>query len=183
MKKEIYECDSCQNEINDTHEMVSLCDDGYHLCDWECLDDWIKQLVRRNMVDRANNWLYKYERFVLAHNGDVVIDQKTGLMWDRIGSEEEMNYQNAKEYAESLNLAGFDDWRLPTIEELFSIVDYTVDNPAISSIFNCQSDLYWSSATYTPDTGNAWYVNFDNGFVNSSTKLNTFYARCCRTIE
>jgi len=60
----------------------------------------------------------------LAINDDgTVTDTETGLMWQqqRITG---MNWKEALAHCESLALAGYDDWRLPSIEELQSIIDY-----------------------------------------------------------
>ncbi|MDR4497141.1 MAG: DUF1566 domain-containing protein [Candidatus Scalindua sp.] len=57
-------------------------------------------------------------------DGMVVHDHATGLMWQQSGSEKAMSYKKAKAYIEALNrqqFAGFNDWRLPTIEEAISL--------------------------------------------------------------
>ncbi|MCP4374993.1 MAG: DUF1566 domain-containing protein, partial [bacterium] len=65
-------------------------------------------------------------RFEAEEEGKVIVDQATGLMWQQSGSEEELTYQQAKEYVQELNdreFAGHADWRLPTVEELLSLVE------------------------------------------------------------
>jgi hypothetical protein len=60
------------------------------------------------------------------------------------------------------------DWRLPSIRELQSHIDYDVYDPAIwitHPYVNVQLDLYWSSTTFTSDTDNAWVVALDIGGV------------------
>ena len=46
-------------------------------------------------------------------------------MWQKSGSKKGMNWREALKYAETLELGGYDDWRLPNAKELQSIVDYT----------------------------------------------------------
>ncbi len=41
-----------------------------------------------------------------------------------------------------------------------------------------QSNNYWSSTTYAPNTSNAWNVNFNDGNVNNNNKTNNNYVRC-----
>jgi hypothetical protein len=63
-------------------------------------------------------------------NGDgTVTDLNTGLMWQQ-GSEEKMTYSQAVTGASSFNLAGYNDWRLPTIKELYSLMDFRGTDPS-----------------------------------------------------
>ncbi|HPJ22050.1 MAG TPA: DUF1566 domain-containing protein [Clostridia bacterium] len=58
-------------------------------------------------------------------NGDSTItDNVTGLMWQKT-LDEKMTYDEALEYAMESSLGGYNDWRVPTIKELFSLIDYT----------------------------------------------------------
>jgi hypothetical protein len=55
-------------------------------------------------------------------NGDgTVTDLNTGLMWQQDPGEK-MNYEQAVAGVATFNLAGYDDWRLPTIKELYSLM-------------------------------------------------------------
>ena len=96
-------------------------------------------------------------------NGDGTIsDLATGLMWlqDDLGP---MNWEDALAGCEALDYAGYDDWRLPDIKELQSIVDYerspgTTGSAALDPLFVASTVIneageddygfYWSSTTY-----------------------------------
>lgn len=73
-----------------------------------------------------------------AQNG-VVLDNKTHLMWQ--DNEDVVNkrfqWGGAEKYCSGLSLAGYDDWRVPTISELSSIVDLNNSNStyAVSNTF------------------------------------------------
>lgn len=77
---------------------------------------------------------------------------------------------NAAGYVVAVNntaLCGHTDWRLPTAEELLSIVDFGVVNfsePAIDSVWfpNTARSIYWTSTPYAA-TALAWYVDFGLG--------------------
>ena len=74
----------------------------------------------------------------LLQSHDIFIDSTTGLMWQNKASDSEeydLDWENAKQYCNDLVLAGYDDWRLPDIKELISIID-TDDSPAIKKGFN-----------------------------------------------
>ncbi len=114
-------------------------------------------------------------------NGDgTITDRATGLMWSRTDSGHGMNWEEALAWVQKKNaekLHGHDDWRLPSVKELQSIVDYTrcpdtTDSPAIDPIFACttvtnearQADypFYWSATTHAGlwGGGAAMYVAF-----------------------
>ncbi|WKX76874.1 DUF1566 domain-containing protein [Zobellia laminariae] len=114
-------------------------------------------------------------------NGDGTIsDKATGLMWMQNDNQKGILWQEALNYAENYEFAGYSDWRLPDVKELQSIVDYsrspnTSESAAIDPLFNCSEILneagqkdypfYWSSTTHsnwsTEAKGrNASYVSF-----------------------
>jgi len=58
-------------------------------------------------------------------NGDgTVTDNVTGLMWQQ-DMGDKMSWEDAISQAESSDLAGYDDWRVPTIKELYSLILFT----------------------------------------------------------
>ncbi len=87
---------------------------------------------------RGNN-AYGKNNFI--DNGDgTVTDMATGLMWQQSDSRKGLNWEEALQYAQRLDLASFDDWRLPNAKELNSIVDYsrsiqTTGTAAIGPVF------------------------------------------------
>jgi len=105
-----------------------------------------------------------YGRNALVANGDgTVTDRATGLMWQQADSGRGMDWAAALQYAETLTLAGHDDWRLPSAKELQSLVDYsrppqTSDSAAIDPVFEAtpiegpegrrQYPYFWTSTTH-----------------------------------
>ena len=65
----------------------------------------------------------------------TITDTKTRLMWQAVTPIESMSWQDARKYCKSLELAGYRDWRLPTINELISIVEYSRSWPALNPVF------------------------------------------------
>ncbi len=115
-------------------------------------------------------------------NGNgTVTDTRTGLMWQQ-GKPDKMKWENALEYCENLRLGGKNDWRLPTIKELVSIVKEGKLDPAIDTKYfpNTASSWYWSSSTDASDPEDAWHMGFLYGYVKHNTKSNTYYVRCVR---
>jgi len=130
------------------------------------------------------------DRFV--DNGDgTVTDHCTGLMWqkdlpdlNRDGVADDLDYVRLCEalaYCEGLSLAGHDDWRLPNIRELQSIVDYGRPGAAIDPVFGVLPFRYLSSTSFAGDPVKAWVVNFSNGDTEFLEKANSNFIRAVRS--
>jgi len=104
--------------------------------------------------------------FVKSSDGKTVTDRATGLMWQQSGSDNYMGYKEAQAYVDKLNrerFAGYSDWRLPTIEELASLLESKeVNGSHIDPIFNKKRG-YWSADNRS--SGGSWLVYFSNGLV------------------
>ncbi len=130
--------------------------------------------------------------------GGTVTDTATGLMWQKCtydttwdiykeectGSAIHRTWQQALEASENLELAGYDDWRLPNINELLTLVDDTTYRPAIDKDFfpDTKTNLYWSSTTNVSSKDASWYVEFDHGSTGSMRKSESYknYVRAVR---
>jgi hypothetical protein len=98
----------------------------------------------------------------LVDNGDdTITDTSTGLMWTKYFLGSNVNWEDAIDGAISLSLAGHEDWRLPNIKELQSIIDYTVGEPTINTNFFPVTQnpcRLWSSTTSAVQTSSAWCI-------------------------
>ncbi len=112
----------------------------------------------------------------------IVTDSASGLQWQDNAIGATMTWAAAGTYCTDLNLDGT-GWRLPSIEELKSIVDYAdTVSPIIASVFqNTASGSYWSSTTYASNPDGAWYVYFNYGYDNANGKTGSNYVRCVRS--
>lgn len=112
---------------------------------------------------------------------EVVLDTTTNMMWQDDATPASKTWLDAIDYCEASSLGGFNNWRLPNVNELYTIADKTTSSPAINPVFtNVVSSLYWSSTTYARDTTHARWVRFDFGSSNTSLKTATRYVRCVR---
>lgn len=119
-------------------------------------------------------------RFVDALDGTAVLDKETGLVWAKNANLNNgfFTWQQAMDYCTTLSLGGRKGWRLPTVEELASLVDPTQSNPSLPSghpFTNVQSSGYWSSSSYSGDSSYAWGVNMGGGYVNYFDKTGSHY--------
>jgi len=109
---------------------------------------------------------HKYET---QNDGVVVCDQACGLTWQQAGSVKDVNYQDAKIYVSMLNkdrFVGYDDWRLPTLEEAISLVEPAnkTGNSHTNPLFDPRQTRIWTSDFRKE--GTAWVVWFDAGFCD-----------------
>ena len=111
-------------------------------------------------------------------SGECVTDNLTGLMWttdaNRFGSQ---TWQSALDSANGLNLCGFTDWRLPNVNELRSVLDYSNYDPALPDsppFINVQSAYYWSSSSFAGSTDSAWFVAMNTKYTSVDFKTNSY---------
>jgi len=124
-------------------------------------------------------------RWLLVLDGAAALDNETGLVWAKQTDGILKIYSAANEYCTFISLGGRMGWRVPTIQELATLVDSNngvpdflpaghpfTDTPTILA------DLYWSS---TPNSALAnWIVNFGQGTVNGAGTTIPLYVRCVR---
>jgi len=117
-----------------------------------------------------------------SRNNDtqIVTDNETSLQWQDNESAYK-TWQSAIDYCENLTLGSYEDWRLPNINELTSLVDDGKSNPSIDTGFqHTVSNYYWSSTTNASHSGNAWIGSFNYGHQSSNGKDDFYYVRCVR---
>lgn len=124
---------------------------------------------------------------LVASGKDTVLDKVTGLQWERSPNQTTLTASNAFNRCNELGVGGFNDWRLPTLVELMTLVDFTVANPAIDAkLFpGTKSAKYWT-ATERPTAGRVsykWAVDFGNGKPEFIDKTPTHLTRCTRTFQ
>jgi hypothetical protein len=126
----------------------------------------------KQLPDSAQSWL-------------MVLDNETNLIWEvKQNKDGVMDYKNPndadntyltfecdKKFLKALNGAnwgGFSDWRLPSEEELKTLVDFNGRKPTINTAYfpNTQSSYYRSSTTNRWDWSKL--VDFGNGSLYSS---------------
>jgi len=115
---------------------------------------------------------------------DIRIDEKTYLMWQDKGENKGTIYtwNEAKEYCEELDDGGFEDWWLPSEQELVSIVDTSRREGRMiqKGFIYFKPRYYWTSTTYAWNAPHAWAISFKNGFSIAIEKERHLHTRCVR---
>jgi Zn-dependent metalloprotease len=116
----------------------------------------------------------------LTATDHTVLDTLTHLEWQRTDDGVARTMDEASSYCSGLELGGYDDWRLPAIQELETIIDRTTFEPAASRVFECRSGGYWSGSIMPSSPDYAWTVYFDHGYAYCNFKTIFYYVRCVR---
>ncbi|MDR7119721.1 DUF1566 domain-containing protein [Rheinheimera soli] len=113
-------------------------------------------------------------RFTKSEDGKTVTDTLTGLVWSQNTVASDVTFEDAVKAVAELG----EGWRLPTVDELQTIVDRTKYDPAIDTdaFPDTESDWYWTSTPWARRPESArWVVHFYNGNVNSDV----IYGEAC----
>ncbi len=121
---------------------------------------------------------------LLLHAASSKVDDKSGLIWQddsSVGSQS-FTYDEALSYCKNLRTDGHEDWRVPTLKELYTIVDLKVKRPALKRGFAVRDDgKYWSATPFAKDPKReAWYLSFSYGESEPYSKTRLYHVRCVR---
>ena len=125
-----------------------------------------------------------------ASGQEVENDNLTGLMWVQNPSTTTYKWQDttvtpntypAQAAIDAMNASGYcgyNDWRLPNVNELASMVNQGESNSATwlngNGFSNVRASNYWSSTTYATSTSLAWYVNMNGGLVGRYNQTTSY---------
>lgn len=121
-----------------------------------------------------------------APEWDAVLLPEQGLMFSAgNASQKELNEKEANEACAALTLAGFNDWRVPTRQELESILDLSRYSPAIDTTHfrDTKNDWYRTSTPCPWSSDRAWLVGFDYGGVYDGNRRYRAFVRAVRRVS
>ena len=147
-------------------------------------------LDKQNKLFREHKTVHENARYV-AYEDKTVLDKTTNLLWEQKTEQnkyEEYDWEHAKSYCRNLVHGFYDDWRLPSKNELSSLLthQFYTNGYGAENYINIQyfpktySSNYWSSTVYAPNTAFAWGVFFYSGLVYINNQTITYYVRCVR---
>jgi hypothetical protein len=119
----------------------------------------------------------------------TVTDKVTGLMWQQTLSAATFAQAAAVQYCPTLSVGGHNDWRLPSIIELASLIDFSVPGTTVNSVGaisggafpNTPAASFWSANVQIDTLGGAYFsVNFADGSTNTQGSGVANYVRCVR---
>ena len=117
-------------------------------------------------------------------NGDgTITDSVTKLMWQKAVAPGTFTQSAALAYCPTVTTGGHTDWRLPSVVELFSIVDHTISGSwKLNAVFDTPAadEDSWTSTVVAGSPSNAWGVNFFLGSTSGVDMTTKSVARCVR---
>ncbi|MCP4344422.1 MAG: DUF1566 domain-containing protein [Desulfobacterales bacterium] len=143
-------------------------------------EDDVKVIVKKhNFFDVIRNKSGNFKNAFTDNKDGTVTDSVTDLMWEKAGSPDWMLFKDVHEYIDRLNQKKFSDWRLPTLEELASLIkNKELYDLYIDPVFDKKQRWCWSADKM--ESGNAWLVNFGYGYVSCYLSGLKCYVRAVR---
>lgn len=149
------------------------------------------RLVRGGRSLDASGFFTPSVDFTDNGNGTVT-HKKTTLTWKRCtegqtwsgttctGSAQMWNWPQAS--TTRTTFGGASDWRLPTANELLTILEFAKKQPAIeATIFPAiPTGSFWSASAYGDGSDNAWVIDFSSGADSPQYKSSSYYTRLVR---
>lgn len=172
---------TCQTEIptqvcgNGTVESGEQCDDGNILNGDGCSATCQTEILR-----------YPKCLFNYTDNSDgTVMDNCTGLLWQKEGINHGY-FSEVVSYCSNLILGNYQDWRIPTANELITLADHNRAQPALNPLFNIPSNgdyTYWTSTLLQGSTDRRFVIDFTYGSTGHFWPYDDAYqllVRCVR---
>ncbi len=142
-------------------------------------NDFFDKFKKKNGKGFANDF-----ELVERQGEKLVVDHAGGLMWQQSGSDDRPDYNSAENYVERLNrveFTGFDDWRLPTLEEAMSLMECEEKNGDlyIDPAFDKKQRWIWTADKES--ASDVWVVLFNYGGCDNDHVGDGNYVRAVRS--
>ena len=132
-------------------------------------------LAKHDFFDSSKNFSGAFDNYFVDNNDGTVTDITTMLMWEKSGSIRSIDNDRANAYIKLLKrerFAGYSDWRLPTFEELVSLLEKGEQKGVhIDPVFDNKQIMCWTvdqcDPNYASQSG-AWIVSFKYGKVSKA---------------
>jgi hypothetical protein len=109
----------------------------------------------------------------------VDFDANEITFWYYSSSQSSVDWEDALDYCEGITQNGFSNFRLPTVNELYSLVDRSSSNPA-SYIDTLPGSVFWTSTTLSGNAEHSYVIDFSDGDIASSVKTGTANVICVK---
>ena len=155
---------------------------------WDCVKDnvtglmWeVKQPANSGGL-RDSTWTYSWFNSTGVNDAGTLgtVNENVGVCLDTLNCDTE-------KFVSQVNLVGicgFNDWRMPDVLELQTLIDRSKTGPSIDINYfpNITNNVYWTSSPNNDYFGGAWQVDFRSGILNGKYRRSSpFYVRLVRS--
>ena len=115
-------------------------------------------------------------RVLAGFNNAAVLDKETELVWERSPDSGTRTWFVAHRFCVGRSVGNGSrlGWRLPTVQEIVTLIDQTRDIPFLPAghpFTNVESDFYWSSTTFGENPDLAWGAGFENNLTQPGPRF------------
>jgi len=116
----------------------------------------------------------------------AVLDKETGLVWERSPDNSLGPWYFAVRHCHIVEVGGRRGWRLPTVEELASLIDLSQSSPALPDghpffgVHFVGAESYWTQTIDPQEADEAWCITFETGGMNVQLQNTGRYVWCVR---
>jgi len=173
--------------------IANLQGEGNHTLRW----DQVLDSIDGDPTTGCNSSRFKCIMPTAANlDGEAVLDKATGLVWERVAGDtdgdgdvdfdDRLDWTAARFHCANKAVGGLKGWKLPSFDQLASLVDPSVSAPGPTlpqghPFIDVQSSDYWSASTDIVHPTFAWYVVFGFGNVLFTKKTSPFFVWCVRS--
>jgi len=186
-------CPVCETKIDEKFDYCRNC-----AWEFEYYFDELDSKEKESYKYRINTYTEIYQKSIsklniedeekisIENNGEIIVIN--GLMYQNQYFTKRYTWEEAKKYALELKLGGFNDWKLPTIDELKTILTHHKNQGKNGKFYikkefidNLEDDgWFWSNSESKEYPSYAWNINFKSGNNALEHKGNRFFLLCVR---
>ena len=158
---------------------------------WHCVQDNVTGLIwevktndgKLHNASDTYNW---YNTDASTNGGSAGHPNDDSSICYAYDADNESTYCNTEAFVERVNsaeLCGYNDWRMPDINELSSIVNLGRISPSIDTDYfpNTTNNYYWSASPSASSSGYAWWIYFYDGYDDTAFSSNNYRVRLVRS--
>lgn len=121
------------------------------------------------------------EAIFMDNGNGTVTDLRNNMIWEKGANQANYTWKDGVAYCEGLELAGENNWRLPSLEELEKITEFGRSQNVINPIFSCHEGNYWTATPHAASPGEYSTIGYFNAVSGAYPAEAAKLIRCVLT--